>query len=344
VSRRDDQLGPREISQMLAQRAEAVARDLFPEGRKVGRWWQIGSLGGEKGQSLRVTLSGGKRGRWTDYTSEEHGDLLDVFVHHARGDFGKGIEAARAWLGLGGRSLAPDELRRLKEASARRRAELEAQAVHEVENNLRRALAMWDRARVVTAGEPVDRYLKRRGIDLSRLGRAPAALRYAPSLWAEPGRRCPAMLGAITDNEGNLVSIHRTFLTVQADGIVTKAAMMNEDEGAKRTLGRYAGHSIKLWRGSSGKPWAQMPTDETVMAAEGVEDVLSALVNVEIELPPRPGSGRFARPAVVAASELRAIAAVSGSNFLALELPRQVTRLIMLQQRDPPPFTKKFAI
>src|SRR5260370_263872 len=84
-------------------------------------------------------------------------------------------------------ALAQEERRPLKGASARQAAELEVEAVHEVETNWRRALGMWDKARVLTAGEPVDGYLKHRGIDLSRLGRAPAALRYAPSLWAEPG-------------------------------------------------------------------------------------------------------------------------------------------------------------
>jgi hypothetical protein len=329
--REDRLLGPREIAQMLIPHADAVARDLFPDGRKAGRWWQVGSLDGEKGQSLRIELSGGKRGRWKDYTSGEYGDLLDLFTQRrGGGDPGKGFAAARFWLGLGDRRLPAEESRRLRAESARRQAELKAQAAHEVDSNRRRAVAMWDKARVLKTGEPVDGYLKRRGIDLSRLGRAPAALRYAPSIWAEPGRRCPAMLGAITDNDGQLVSIHRTFLKVHADGIVTKAEMA--EEAVKRTLGLYAGHTIKLWRGASGRSWAQMPADETVVIAEGLEDALSVLVNTEIELAVKPSR----RAVVVAASELRIIAAVSGGNMLALDLPKQVSRLIVLQQRDPP--------
>jgi hypothetical protein len=326
-------LGPREISEMLAHSAEAVARYLLPNGRKGGRWWEVGSLAGEKGQSLRVTLSGGKRGRWKDYTSEEYGDLLDLFTHcRGGGDSSRGLKEARVWLGLGddgGRNPTPEELRRTKERSERRRAELEAQARREAEVNHRRAVAMWEKARALTAGDAVDRYLKYRAVDLGRLGRAPAALRYAPSLWAAAGRHCPAMLGVITNHDGEPISVHRTFLAVRPDGVVTKAE--TETGGpVKSTLGAYAGHSIKLWRGRSGKPWAQMPDNETVVVSEGVEDALSFLVDVEVEL------GGERRSVVVAASELRIIAAVSGGNMLALELPRRVSRVIILEQRDPP--------
>ena len=86
-------------------------------------------------------------------------------------------------------------------------------------------------------GDPVDLYLRGRGIDLTLLGRAPAALRYAPVLWAGPGQRFPTMVAAISDDEGELLAVHRTFLERQGDNVI-KAAI----EDPKRALGVYAGH------------------------------------------------------------------------------------------------------
>src|SRR5262249_22283094 len=101
---------------------------------------------------------------------------------------------------------------------------------------------------------------------------------------------------------------------------------------AKKTLGSYRGGSIKLWRGRSGRPWLHMPMGSTVIVGEGIEDALSALVETEIRFPSPAGTPL---QAAVPASQLRVIAAVSGDNIAALELPCQVVRLVILQQHDP---------
>jgi twinkle protein len=69
----------KEISQLLAQRAEDVCRMLLPNGKKEGNYWKCGSTSGEKGESLSVTLFGEYTGKWKDWATNENGDLLDLF-------------------------------------------------------------------------------------------------------------------------------------------------------------------------------------------------------------------------------------------------------------------------
>ena len=73
---------------------------------------------------------------------------------------------------------------------------------------------MWAQGFPINGGDPVAQYLDSRGI---RLDAWPVALRYNPGLdyWHD-GRSMgwhPAMLGAVTDPTGKLVSVHRTYLT-----------------------------------------------------------------------------------------------------------------------------------
>jgi len=73
----------KDISRQLAQRAEEVARHLLPNGKKVGNQWRAGSVRGEVGQSLGVSLAGDKTGVWCDFgngNNEDKGDLLDLWA------------------------------------------------------------------------------------------------------------------------------------------------------------------------------------------------------------------------------------------------------------------------
>jgi hypothetical protein len=140
----------------------------------------------------------------------------------------------------------------------------------------------WSDAQRLRRGDPVDRYLEYRGIDLARLGRAPSALRYHHALWNSQSKRYwPAMVAAITSPNGDLAAIHCTWLAAAATA-VTKAPIADHHGpfgGAKRTLGHYRGGGIRLWRGASGEAWGAMPKGETVMIGEGIEDTLSGVLN-----------------------------------------------------------------
>jgi twinkle protein len=72
---------PTELSQRLAEEAEKTARYLFPNGRREGQEWRIGSVNGDKGKSLGIHLSGSKAGVWADFATGETGDLLGLWVN-----------------------------------------------------------------------------------------------------------------------------------------------------------------------------------------------------------------------------------------------------------------------
>ncbi|WP_113913698.1 DUF7146 domain-containing protein [Roseovarius dicentrarchi] len=77
-------LDPGAIASGLARDTEAFCRHWFPEGRKVGNYWQMADISGAKGRSLTIRLrthGGRQAGKWTDYQNGDHGDLLDLLQH-----------------------------------------------------------------------------------------------------------------------------------------------------------------------------------------------------------------------------------------------------------------------
>jgi len=69
----------KEVSRQLAQRVEDIARHLFPQGKKEGSEWCVGSIAGEPGKSLKIHLVGDKAGVWCDFAEGGSGDLLDLW-------------------------------------------------------------------------------------------------------------------------------------------------------------------------------------------------------------------------------------------------------------------------
>jgi twinkle protein len=90
----------RELSTELARRAPEVAAYLFPQGRKNGREWKVGSIEGEKGGSLSICLSGNKAGVWKDFATGESGDLLDAWCAVRRCGIADAMREAKQWAGV----------------------------------------------------------------------------------------------------------------------------------------------------------------------------------------------------------------------------------------------------
>ena len=104
-------------------------------------------------------------------------------------------------------------------------------------------------------------YLLNRGI--KRFG---SSLRYHPTVFVRIGsgenaelEKHPALLGKITNNEGIITGVARTFLNP-----VTKK--LAEMENPKRVLGQLHGNAIRFGSG---------PYPEDLIAGEGLENVLS---------------------------------------------------------------------
>lgn len=235
------------ISNGLARHAEAFCRHWFPEGRRVGNYWQMADVSGAKGRSLVVRLQshGGRQaGKWTDNATGDHGDLLDLLKHH--------LEPV----------AYPDLLRQAADylGDAPVIPENEASAEPPAVASNRQAAAG---RRLFSYGKPIkatlaEAYLRGRGI--ARFGPA-LAFHSSVYLRAEDGTRLeiPALLAAITDNAGQVTGCSRIFLDAQTGGL-------SGIEAPKRVLGRLHGHAIRFgnWKGC---------TD--LLAGEGLENTLS---------------------------------------------------------------------
>jgi twinkle protein len=89
-----------EIKRAMSADAEAVARYLLPAGKVHGREFEVGSINGEVGQSLRVCVSGAKQGVWSDFASGQGGDLIELWCLVRRMKLSEALADIRAWLGL----------------------------------------------------------------------------------------------------------------------------------------------------------------------------------------------------------------------------------------------------
>jgi twinkle protein len=88
------------IKRMLASQAQAVAEHLLPGGRKESHEWRAGSVSGESGKSLGVHLTGHKAGVWSDFSTGESGDLIDLWMAVKAVDLVTALDEIRAWLGV----------------------------------------------------------------------------------------------------------------------------------------------------------------------------------------------------------------------------------------------------
>lgn len=71
-----------EIVQRMNARIDEVLEILLPGGRRVGHEYEVGSLEGEPGRSLRVHLTGSKLGVWKDFSSpDKGGDLISLWAN-----------------------------------------------------------------------------------------------------------------------------------------------------------------------------------------------------------------------------------------------------------------------
>lgn len=88
----------------LFNRLEAVLHYLFPQGRIRNGKFYVGDVDGNAGKSLVVELEGPRRGLWKDFSTDEGGDVIDLWARSqglsARYDFPRIASDIRQWLGL----------------------------------------------------------------------------------------------------------------------------------------------------------------------------------------------------------------------------------------------------
>lgn len=121
------------------------------------------------------------------------------------------------------------------------------------------ALTFWRSGQRLVAGDPVDRYLRR------RVGHYPGETRAIRCIPSTPfaGRTMPAMIVAYVDVGGDLAGIQRTFLTPDGEKVPSL-------DIARWNTGKLPdGGAVRLVR--------PKPTDTAIGIAEGVETALSAM-------------------------------------------------------------------
>jgi len=88
----------------LLDRLEAVLHYLFPQGRIRSGKFYVGDVDGNSGKSLVVELDGTRRGLWKDFSTDEGGDVIDLWARSqgrsARTDFPRVASEIRQWLGM----------------------------------------------------------------------------------------------------------------------------------------------------------------------------------------------------------------------------------------------------
>ena len=88
------------VSERLAAQAEGFVRELLPNGKRDGAEWVVGSLDGDAGKSLKIHLTGEHIGRWRDWATEDHGDLIDLFAQIRGVSIGEAINECCLYLNI----------------------------------------------------------------------------------------------------------------------------------------------------------------------------------------------------------------------------------------------------
>jgi hypothetical protein len=242
-----------ELARSLAREAEAVCRHYLSNGKRQGRYWLVGDVHNSPGRSMFVRLQDspkGPAGKWTDAASSEHGDLLDI-IRESLGlrDFREVAEEARRFLKLPRAEPQPVS------KSGR------PPAVAGSQEAARRLFAMSQ----PIEGTVVEAYLHRRGIAHVYHG---GSLRFHPRCYYRPDEHLPtetwpAMIARVTDLDGRITGVHRTWLDpVGFDRIRLGKAPIDTP---RRAMGDLLGNAVRFG----------LTDDDVLIAGEGIETMLS---------------------------------------------------------------------
>ena len=278
-----------ELARRLAREAEAVCRQYLSNGRREGRYWLVGDLQNTPGRSLFVRLYAspkGPAGKWTDAATGEHGDLLDIIRERlALRDFRDVAIEARRFLNLPRSTSDP-----LPNRPAAPRGSREA---------ARRLFAI---SRPIE-GTLTEHYLRRRGIGDVHHG---DSLRHQPRCYyhgpddESPPEIWPAMIACVTDTDGMITGVHRTWLDPEGFGPnrLGKAPI----DTPRRAMGDLLGNAVRFGM-----------ANDVLVAGEGLETMLS----LRCVLPTMPMA-----------------AALSASHLAALVFPPTLRRLYIACDED----------
>ena len=212
----------------------------------------------------------------TDAATGEHGDLLDLIRHRVNAPtLRAALDEARAFLAL---PVSP------------------ATGSGDSYDATEAARRLWRQCRAID-GTHAERYLRARGLLQCRF----AALRFHPELRYREGssvRRFPALVAAVTGNDGTVLGVQRTWLDQRSPA---KAGVATP----RKALGRIHGLAVRFGSPSDGL---------TLLVGEGIETVLSV---------------------VTAVPDIDAAAALPAGSLGAFAPPPGVARIVIARDNDP---------
>lgn len=227
---------------MVAMRAALGPDAILPERIEPGRWHRFSTNG------RRSDTAGWCR----------------LFADRRAGVFGcyrAGV--SDVWSARSRESMTPRERAELRQQVQQAQAERAAEQRQRWAVNAERIGALWAECVPLVQGDPVGQYLKRRGIvgmwPLSECLRLHRGLPY----WHEGAvvGVFPAMVAPIVAPDGQVVALHRTYLT--RDGRKAEVPTVKKLTGA---AGPLAGAAVPLYRQQAGR----------IGIAEGIETALAA--------------------------------------------------------------------
>ncbi|MCP3411303.1 toprim domain-containing protein [Bradyrhizobium sp. CCGB01] len=284
---------PRDASDLvhrLARDAEAVCRHYLSNGRRAGRYWVVGDVHNTPGRSMFVRLQEspkGPAGKWTDAATGEHGDLLDV-IRESLGlhDFREVTAEARRFLKLP--RAEPKFVSKPVAPAAPAGSQEAARRLFAVSSPIE--------------GTVVETYLQGRGIARVHHG---GSLRFHPRCYYRPDEHLPteiwpAMIARVTDLDGRITGVHRTWLDPHGfDRIRLGKAPIDTP---RRAMGNLLGNAVRFGM-----------SDDVLAAGEGIETMLS----LRCVLPTMPMA-----------------AALSANHLSAMVLPPGLRRLYIARDAD----------
>ena len=285
---------PRDASELayrLAREAEAVCRHYLSNGKREGRYWLVGDVRNAPGRSMFVRLKDSRKGpagKWTDAATSEHGDLLDIIRESlGLGDFREVAEEARRFLRL---------------------PRPEGEVVLKVARSAAPAGSQEAARRLFAISGPIEgtiaeTYLQRRGIAHVHHG---GSLRFHPRCYYRPDEQLPtetwpAMIACVTDLDGGITGVHRTWL--DPDGFDRTRLGKAPIDTPRRAMGDLLGNAVRFGAAD----------DDVLVAGEGIETMLS----LRCVLPTLPMA-----------------AALSASHLSALVLSSSLRRLYIARDAD----------
>lgn len=330
-------LTDKDLAARANQEATFIVGKLLPAARISSnkKFLELGSIDGEKGQSLKINLTG-HVGWWTDFsaakgTADYSGDIWKlVAIVRFGGANRDGLAKAAAWIKstLGLDNLNPERVMAVRREIQEKQRKIDAEAEAERESRARSAWFLWSNA-LRLPGTPAESYLQGRGIDFRQLGKSPGALRYRPDVWCmEIRAKRPAMVASIIRHDADRdrlvhVATHRTYLDISSWDHATRTGPVSvvkvrdargRLKSHKHTLGSYAGGHVPVWKGTHDCPLWSIPEGTPVYVSEGIEDGASL---------------------AMAFPERRIVAAVAISNMGGMLFPPQVGPVIFVGQNDP---------